>query len=222
MRLIRILEVLLELIYPNVCGFCEEINRDSLCEMCKEKIQNICLARIDKYENINLKYFDEHGYIFKYEGSIRKMILNFKFNDKAYLYKTFAKIIISNKNIYEFIHGYDLIIPVPIHKKRYSNRGYNQSELLSREIVNNFKNIKFSKEILVKTKNNIAQSTLNKMERKLNVKGAYEVRNNFILKDKKVLLIDDIYTTGNTANECARMLKKSGVRKIGVLTIAKD
>ena len=74
----------------------------------------------------------------------------------------------------------------------------------------------------MKIKNNTAQSTLNKTERELNVKGAYDVLNKLTIKNKKVLLVDDIYTTGNTVNECSRMLKKNGTKRIGVLTIAKD
>lgn len=222
MILIKILEILLELIYPSVCGICEEIDNNSLCEKCEEKIKRIIIARIDNYKNDDSKYFDESAYIFKYEGQIRNMLLDFKFNNKPYLYKTFASIIIRLQNIYDFINKYDFIIPVPIHRKRYNERGYNQSELLAKEIVKKFQNIELKKEILIKIKNNIAQSTLNKTERELNVKGAYVIKNNLVIKDKKVLLIDDIYTTGNTANECAKMLKLNGAREIGVFTIAED
>ena len=220
--MIKIFETLLELIYPNVCGVCEEINKESLCEDCKKRIDSITIAKIDHYKNDNAKYFDTHAYIFKYNGQIRKMILNYKFNEKAYLYKTFIRIILDNEKICDFINSFQLIIPVPIHKKRYYGRGYNQSELLAKEISKNFQNAVLKKEVLVKVKNNTAQSTLKKKDRVLNVKEAYKVRDCEILKNKSVLLVDDIYTTGNTANECARMLKLAGAKEIGIFTIAKD
>lgn len=75
---------------------------------------------------------------------------------------------------------------------------------------------------LIKTKNIIEQSKLNKEERKLNIQGVYEIKNNTLIKNKKILLIDDIYTTGSTVNECSKILNKEKTNKIGVLTIAKD
>lgn len=214
--------MLLELIYPNVCGICKKINKQSLCENCKKKMESITISKIDNYKNDNTKYFDKHGYLFKYDGQIRKLILDYKFEEKAYLYKTFSKMILDNKIICDFIMEYDMIIPVPIHKKRYYERGYNQSELIVNEIVKNCNNIYYDKKILIKDKNNITQSTLNKEERIQNVKNVYELKNKNIIKNKKILLVDDIYTTGNTVNECARVLKKENAHEIGVLTIAKD
>lgn len=219
---IEIVENLLELIYPNVCGICEEINKNSLCENCKVKIEKDIIAKIDTYEKDNSKFFNKHGYIFKYKGYIRNLLINYKFNNKPYLYKTFSNITVNNKKMMDFIKSYDIITSVPIHKKRFYNRGYNQSELLSKEICKNLKGINFRTDILFKIKNNTAQSTLNKIERTLNVKNVYEIKNANLIKDKKILLIDDIYTTGNTVNECSRILKENGAKEIGIFTISKD
>jgi len=76
--------------------------------------------------------------------------------------------------------------------------------------------------ILYKSKNIIAQSTLNKEQREENIKDVYALKNKKILSNKKVLLVDDIYTTGSTANECCRVLAEANTSKIGVMTIAKD
>lgn len=219
---IEIVENLLELIYPNVCGICEEINKNSLCENCKVKIEKDIIAKIDTYEKDNSKFFNKHGYIFKYKGYIRNLLINYKFNNKPYLYKTFSNITVNNKKMMDFIKSYDIITSVPIHKKRFYNRGYNQSELFSKEICKNLKRINFRTDILFKIKNNTAQSTLNKIERTLNVKNVYEIKNANLIKDKKILLIDDIYTTGNTVNECSRILKENGAKEIGIFTISKD
>lgn len=82
----------------------------------------------------------------------------------------------SNKKIVDFINNYEIILPVPIHKKRLNGRGYNQSELLAREISRKLKNIQFFNKLLIKTENNVAQSTLTKEERILNVKNIYKVQ----------------------------------------------
>lgn len=171
--------------------------------------------------NITSRYFEELITMFKYEGIIRKIILDYKFNEKSYTYLTFTKFILKNKNVFEKIKSYDTIIPVPISKKRYKERGYNQSYLIAKEIAKNT-DLEILNNCLIKTKNIIEQSKLNKEERKINIQGVYEIKNSALIKNKKILLIDDIYTTGSTVNECSKILNKGKTNKIGVLTIAKD
>ena len=112
---------------------------------------------------------------------------------------------------------------VPLSWKRRLQRGYNQSQLIA-ETISNILQIKIESKILYKTKNIVPQSTLNKKERKENIKGAFKIRNIEKIKNKKILIIDDIYTTGNTLNECSKILIENGIKKenIGVLTLAKD
>ena len=167
------------------------------------------------------KYFDEHLYIFEYEGIIRRIILKYKFQDKAYLYKTFVNFLLKNENFFEFIKKYDTIIPVPISRKRRALRGYNQSELIVKEIAN-FTNLKEESDCLFKIKNVIEQSKLNKEEKQKNIQGVYELRNKEKLYKKKILLVDDIYTTGSTVNECSKVLRGAKPKQIGIFTIAKD
>ena len=76
--------------------------------------------------------------------------------------------------------------------------------------------------MLIKTKNNIAQSLLEEQDRKENVKGVYKLNCSKKIKYKNILLIDDIYTTGSTVNECSKILKDADVNKIGIFTLAKD
>ena len=84
------------------------------------------------------------------------------------------------------------------------------------------KNIIIKNNILQKQRNIKPQSSMNKLERKNNIKNAYTITNKLEIKNKKILLFDDVFTTGSTTNECSRMLKENGAKKIGVLTIAKD
>ena len=122
---------ILELIYPNVCGICEEICKESLCEKCAIEMRKYEINLINKHKKM---YFNESMHIFKYDEIIRQKLIEYKFQDKAYMYKTFAKIILKNKKVCGFLEKYDIIIPVPIHKKRRLKRGYNQTELIVKEI----------------------------------------------------------------------------------------
>lgn len=214
-------EKFLNLIFPNVCGFCNRIEKDSLCKNCELMLTKYEINCIKDYTQDKTKYFDYLFCALKYENIVRDKIISYKFGEKSYLYKTFAKIIIKNKKIYSILKLYDIIIPVPMYKSREAVRGYNQSTLIAKEIAKNME-LKYYKNILIKTKNTKVQSTLKKSERLTNIKNAFLVQKNEIIKDKKIVLLDDIYTTGSTVNECSKVLKQAGAEEILVLTIAKD
>lgn len=215
------LDILLDLIYPPVCGVCGRLDKNSLCNKCKIQLNKEAAFNIEKNgKDINI-FFNEHMYIFMYCGTIRSVLLNYKFNDNAYLYKTLTNFLLKNQKFVKKIKSYDIIIPVPLSKNRRKERGYNQSELIAKEISLKTQ-IKMDKTCLKKIKNVLAQSTLNKEDRYQNIEGAYKIQNNNLLKNKKVLLLDDIFTTGSTVNECSKQIQKANPKKIGVLTIAKD
>ena len=208
----------LDYFFPPICGMCGEINENYICNNCYENIKKIKKCVINEYNNRN---FSKHLYIFRYEGIIRNKIIEYKFEDKGYLYKMFEKIILSDKKTCNFIKKYDVIIPVPISKKRKKKRGYNQSELVANELAQKL-NQDIWTDIIIKKKDNKPQSELNKLERIKNVEDIYEINKPIEVKNKKVLLLDDIYTTGSTVNEIARKLKQNQTQEIGVITLAKD
>lgn len=106
--------------------------------------------------------------------------------------------------------------------KKIKERGYNQTKIIARIISQNITNITMKKNVLIKYKNNKVQSQLNKKQRQQNVQNVYELNNEEIIKNKNILIFDDIYTTGATCNECAKILRKAQPKKIGIITIAKD
>lgn len=216
----KISQIILNLIYPPVCGICGKISNNFICNKCQKILEKQENLKIEKFPEKE-KNFKEHIYFFKYEGIIRKIILNYKFKDKAYLYKTIVNFLLKNEKLFEIIKRYDTIIPVPISKKRKMKRGYNQSELIAKEIAIN-SGLTLETTSLSKTKNIIEQSKLNKEERIKNIQGVYELKNTKKLLNKNILLVDDIYTTGSTANECCKILKEAKPKSIGVFTIAKD
>ena len=219
MKLSSFINYVLNLIYPNVCGICDRLCKDDLCIKCNINLNKIAKVKIDYYNN---KFFKKHLYIFKYEGIIKEKLINFKFNEKTYIYKSIVNFMIKNKKICGFFKKYDIIIPVPIHKNRKIERGYNQSALFAKKISNNFENLAYIDDALVKKINNKPQSTKNKDAREKNVIGAYCLKNIDRVNGKKVLLFDDIYTTGNTVNECCKILQQANPKCIDVITIAKD
>ena len=210
----------INIIFPQICGFCGKISKEGLCNQCNIKLKELVQDSII-CEDFKDKYFNELIYIFKYEGLIRKLIIDYKFNEKSYMYVGFVKCILKNEKIYKKLQNYDVIIPVPISKKRMKERGYNQSFLIAKELSNKI-NIDIQTNCLLKTKHIIEQSKLNKEQRKENIQNVYELKNREILNNKHILLIDDIYTTGNTVNECAKILQQGRPKKIDVLVLAKD
>lgn len=134
----------------------------------------------------------------------------------------FVNFIIKNKKICGIFKNYDIIIPVPISKNRKSKRGYNQTELISSKIAKYIQNLIYEPDVLKKVKNIVPQSTLTKQERQNNVNNAYIVVSKEKIQGKSLILLDDVFTTGSTVNECSKVLKEAGARNIDVLTIAKD
>lgn len=213
------LDCVLNFIFPPVCGICLKTSKKYICEDCMELIKFKSLNKINTYNNKNFK---EHLYILKYEGIIRQRMLDYKFKEKSYLHRSFSEMILNSKENIEFIKKYDVLIPIPIHKDRMRTRGYNQSELIAKDLAYEIKNIKLENRVLIKTKNIIAQSSLNKKQRENNIKDVYQIKSVEKVMNKKILLLDDIYTTGSTVNECAKILKEAGCKEVGIITIAKD
>ena len=212
----------IDFIYPPCCLICGKYNEKYLCNKCEKAISKNSTFRYITKNKLEEKNFEKLLYIFPYESDVRKLIINYKFFDKSYLYKIFSKIIIKNEKICRILKSYDIIIPVPIHKKRKKQRGYNQSELIARDIAFEIENLKIENKVIIKNINNKQQGLLNKTERIKNVKNVYQIENVEKIKNKRIILFDDIYTTGSTVNEISRILKQNGTKEILVVTLAKD
>lgn len=213
-------EKILDIFFPPKCGICEKIG-SFLCDDCKERIEKYKINIVQKEKlNINNKKINVtkfYGYI--YHDIIRNLFIKYKFSDSSFLANTFSKIIINNENMYRFLKSYDIIIPVPLHKKRKLERGYNQVELIAKKIEKNY--LKIETNCLIKVKNIRPQSEKGYKERQKDIKGVYKLKNKDKIMGKKILLFDDICTTGSTVNECIKVLSDV-TNEIGVLVIAKD
>ena len=152
----------LDLIYPHVCGICGKLSKNFLCIKCKNKLFNEAVFGQDYYEDKN---FENHFYLFKYEGLIREKLLDYKFNEKTYLFRSFVNFFIFYEKNYFHFDFYDIIIPVPISKKRWKLRGYNQSKLIAVEFAKYYNN-KILNDVLIKSINNKPQSILSQKRKR--------------------------------------------------------
>ena len=206
---------ILDFLFPNYCGICgRKINERYTCENCLNILE--CYIERALMHTESKAYYDKLLCLFEYNGIMKQRMLQYKFNDKKYISKTFAEIIFYKLKKYNFKADY--IVPVPISKRRMFERGYNQSECISR-FLSKLTGIKMVNNCLVKVKNNSMQSSLSAVQRKINVKNVYAVTNKEIIKDKTIILFDDIFTTGATMNECAKVLKSAGAKEVIALAL---
>ena len=198
----------LDVIYPyeNKCSVCGAENFIGLCSCCKSKIKR----SLDNEDKEILTY----GF---YGGPLKQLVLNFKYHKDFTAGKVLSEFLIELINDNKI--NSDYICYVPMNKKDIKKRGYNQCEIIAKNI-SEIVNIPVIKGIK-KVKATKTQKTLDRRERLLNVKGAFEA-NEKLVKNKTILLIDDVITTGDTVLECKKKLKKAGANQIIVLTIAKS
>jgi len=154
-----------------------------------------------------------------YSGIIKDALVRFKFHNRPGYGKTLASLLADKVTSFAADSGFDLITCVPLHPNRLIERGYNQSEILCRELGKRT-GMPVNTHILKRIKNTQAQSLLAGKERYSNVKEAFQVVDAEPVRGKSVLLVDDILTTGNTLNECARVLKNAGAAEVTAAVIA--
>ena len=204
--LITLKDEILDIIYPpkNTCIICEN-EFAGICPICEGKIQRV------KDDDEILSY----GY---YSGVLKKLVLEFKYKKNfiaGNVLVEFLYELIDKKNI-----KIDAIVFIPSSKKALRERGFNQCEYLAKEISKKLK-IDLYKDI-IKVKNTKEQKLLSKEDRYKNIKDAFALKSEKNIKNKHLLLIDDVITTGATLYECEKLLKKSGASSIKILTVAKS
>ena len=161
-------------------------------------------------------YFDQAYSVFNYTGAVQKAILSMKFNNLAAYAKIFAKYLVFMAQKVNL--GYDIVTYAPMSKKSLRIRRYNQARELAKHFCNLLDKDDLLVEAIVKDKETEAQERLDKTERKTNLVGAYKI--NADVQGKRVLVIDDVKTTGATLNECAKVLKDAGATAVYGLTVA--
>lgn len=231
------LSTLINAILPARCLHCGKIiaNDNCLCSECFEQISFItkpycihcgtpllnksvsdlyCANCLNKKDNLR---YSRSAVI--YDEFSKKLILDFKFFDHIENKKLLAQwMFFAGKDIFDA--GVDVILPIPLHYMRLLKRKYNQSAILSSEL-SKLTNIQADYKSLIKIKKTQPQAECSGKKRITNIKNAFFVKYPDNIKGKRVLLIDDVYTTGSTLRECAKVLKKAGAKSVDSLTVAK-
>jgi len=206
--------------FTNRCRLCTKVIPigDTLCEDCDvEKIripENFFLSK-----TYSAQVFDKNTAPFFYKTPVKEGILNLKYNafrkNAEYLAQEIARVIerdFADENP-------DYITCVPMSRRRKKKKGYNQCDFLISHIAKVF-GMKPSYDLIIKIKETPTQVNLKHKERLTNLKGAFRTNDKYNLKDKTVLLCDDVLTTGSTLNECSSALKKAGARRVICVTAA--
>ena len=213
----KLLDELLDLIYPPRCAFCHRLLRHSGEEVCRDCLVNLPYTG-DLAERIGLKHIKSCVSPFFYEKTVRDSLHRYKFGQRTGYAGIYAGFMV--KSIDENKISCDIISWTPVSRQRLRSRGYDQSELLAREISDRL-GIPCMR-LLVKQRHTRPQSlTKNADQRRENVKGAYRCSDSETARGKHILLVDDILTSGSTLSECARMLKEAGAAEVSAVTVAR-
>ena len=221
----RLLKALEGLLFPTRCPYCGRVilPGEFSCKECQPQLRRLHLPVCTK---CGVEREEHHrscgGFLcaapFSYQGVVRKGIIDFKFHQKAPYAACFAGEIAAQIKRFGWENELQLITFVPMWSKKERERGYNQAELLARAL---------SKELgipcaplLKKSFDNQIQHSLTAARRKQNVKGAFGLFHGELVKDKIILLCDDIMTTGSTLQEGAKMLEKHGAKGVYCAVIA--
>ena len=233
-----LIERCLQFLLPPQCHCCEkflEEGQQGICPDCLSKIRwiepplcTLCGVPFLSREIENHPcgacltrgtYFTMARAVGYYEGPLREAIHRWKYEEKSYLTLFFGEKLAEGFCRYWDPQSFDLIIPVPLHSKRLRERGFNQALLLVKELSRRTQ-IPYSKRLLQKRILTPPQVNLSGGEREKGVRGSFHIQRDEEIEGKSILLVDDVYTTGATVNECSKVLLKAGAERVDVLTIA--
>ena len=228
----KLVDLFWQIICPPHCVICEKVLKLNkfICVECRTKLPFVedmyCLkcgkpVGDDREYCTDCKkrehYFTRGVSVWSYSPMLKKSLYRFKYNNKRYYAKYYTDEIVKRYSRLITQWGVDIIIPVPLYKKKKRRRGYNQAEILANELSSRI-SIPLDCRIVTRIRDTLPQKMLNDMERQKNLKGAFKI-NKSVIELKKILLIDDIFTTGSTVDEIARVLLEAGANSVYVVTL---
>jgi len=236
----ELLRDLSDALFPPRCQSCrkvaEKLTNDLFCPACEEKIQYIrpplcpaCGAPFPGAKGPDHmcgdcltapKPFVIARSVAAFDGILLEAIHAFKYHHKTGMGNGLGKMMTGDFHSGMDMHDYTMIMPVPLHIRRLRERGFNQSLLLAKVLSESYA-IPLDFVTLRRERDTPPQTAMGRKERQANIKGAFAVAGKERVRKQHVLLIDDVYTTGSTLAECARVLLKNGAAQVGVLTLAR-
>ncbi len=220
----------LNLVFPLCCETCDRPLSTSsfgVCADCEAEIRKIeppfcptCARTAHLEPHTGHFYFDRAYACAWYDGRVKELIHIYKYKSRKHLQNFFGNLLLGFIDQHLDKNSFDAILSVPISKQKERLRGFNQSFLISRRIAKDLQKQELSRFISRKN-SQTAQALLTKEMRRQNVRDAFRIHDATPFQNKRLLLVDDILTTGLTASECGRLLKSAGAREITVLTCAR-
>jgi len=186
-----------------------------ICEDCYNKIKTTKDKCFDGGEEIKAVFSP-----YLYAGEIADAVKEFKFSGHWLFGELFGEIIYRELKGISHIWDYDCLIPVPLHENRFMERGYNQSEIIARKI-SELSNLPMINDGLFRIRETKRQSSLVGLERRTNVKGAFHAAESAVF-NKRIILVDDICTMGETLRACADALHLAGAKEVIAITLCKS
>ena len=226
---------LLDFVLPPICPICKQPvwTNHGLCPDCFKSLQFItepCCKACGRPFPFNIlgeqtcakclsnpPLFHRALSVVVYDDTSKKLILPFKHGDRLELTPLMAKLMAQRGK--DLIEEADLILPVPLHRLRLLKRKYNQAALLAKQLAQQFHK-SYRPDGLNRIRSTPKQGKLTPEERRKNVANAFKINHHLSVQGKNVLLIDDVLTTGATANECSKILLKAGAKQVCILTFA--
>lgn len=220
-----------ELLFPKFCLSCGKFGT-YICLTCQTSLKLI-LAPICFYcenesingathKDCNKKAVDQFLSMYRYNPVLKRIIAGIKYRLVSDAFTELFQLIdsaLKKPLFYDFQHPL-YIQPLPLHKKRLKERGFNQSELIAKWLAK--KQESKVVDVLERVKETKTQAKLSKYERIQNTTGAFKLKNHSSVRGLSLILVDDVVTTGSTIHEAAKVLKEAGARNVGVFSIAKD
>lgn len=223
---------ILDYLYPPRCPVCDRICGDGICDPCRKKLiyikEDFCLKCGKPLSDSRQEYcmdcrkrkhfFQQGRSLFSYQGAVRKSLYRLKYANKREYADCFGEEIAEHLGRWIRQKKISKIVPVPLHPVRKRQRGYNQAALLARSISRNM-GIPVDEHLLYRVKRTAPQKKLSGQARRANLRDAFVAVKN-IRPGERILLVDDIYTTGSTADAAAECLMKAGKCQVYVITVA--
>jgi ComF family protein len=221
------IDAILDFIYPPACVVCESLpdpEKKLICESCWQKLprlqpdDELSTHPIQMEENVASALLALG--VWEFSDEMQTVIHEMKFHGKKSLSRWLGDAMAEAASRRPQFASADALIPVPLHKTKFRERGYNQSLLLAQRVSRKL-NIPILEQVLRRIRYTKSQATLNAAEREKNMQGAFGIFSEHLISDKKIIVVDDVFTTGATLKACARALLDSGAAAVLSLTAAK-
>lgn len=224
----EILEDFISLIYPNYCLACSGSlvkGEDSVCSHCLLDLPKTNFHKQpnnDLYERLSLRFPLQHAfayYYFKKGSKVQELLHQLKYKHHPEIGQKIGRVLGQELVLTQFENAFDLIVPVPLHPSRKRSRGYNQSEEFAKGLSEVLR-IGYTDNFIKRSVQTQTQTRKSKLNRWRNVSEVFEMKNEEEVKGKRILLVDDVVTTGATLEACARSLLQAGCSEISIACIA--